>query len=134
MRFFQHYRGRFLNDFLATLASEPGVVSPSILDETTVIVCSDFGRTPRLNSDGGKDHHPWGSLLLVGKRVRPGVTVGATDGDQEGVKVNFGTGQPDETGQVIDVVNAVAGILTLAGANAETYLPGVPPVTAFING
>jgi uncharacterized protein (DUF1501 family) len=122
----------FVDEFLTRLAAEPGVIAPNLLDETTIVVCSEFGRTPRLNVDGGKDHHPWDSYLLVGKRVRPGVTVGMTDGNQEGVKVDFGTGLPSDTGQVVDVVNVVAGLVTLIGGNASTYLSGVPPFSAFV--
>ena len=55
-----------------------------------------------------------------------------TDGNQEGVKTNFGTGQPDDTSVVIDVQNVVAGILTLVGANSSDYLPSVRPFTAMI--
>jgi hypothetical protein len=39
---------------------------------------------------------------------------------------------PDDAGQVIDVQNVVAGILTLVGANSDTYLPTVKPFTAMI--
>ena len=122
----------FMNDFLTGLQAEAGVASPSLLDETTVILCSEFGRTPRLNGNGGKDHHSWTSMLLAGKRVRGNVTLGLTDGDQEGVKVNFSTGLPDNNGQVIDVTNMVAGLLTVMGANADTYLPGVEPFTGAV--
>jgi uncharacterized protein (DUF1501 family) len=122
----------FLSEFLAALAAQPGLHAASLLDETTVVYCSEFGRTPQLNGDNGKDHHPWTSMLLAGKRVRPGVTVGLTDGQQEGVKVDFATGQPSDGGQVIDVQNMVAGILTLVGANASEYLPGIAPFTAMI--
>ena len=122
----------FLDSFLAGLAAQPGLRSPTLLDETTVVYCSEFGRTPQLNGDNGKDHHPWTSILLVGKRVRPGVTVGLTDGQQEGVKVNLESGLPDDTGQTLDVQNVVAGILTLVGANANEYLSGIRPFTAMI--
>lgn len=122
----------FLNDFVTGLSTQPGIMSASLLDETTVVYFSEFGRTPQLNGNNGKDHHPWVSLLMVGKRVAPGV-YGLTDGNQEGVKVNFGTGRADDTGQVIDVTNAVAGLLTLVGANPSDYLPaGVRPFTAMI--
>ena len=56
-----------------------------------------------------------------------------TDRNQEGVPVNFDTGLPDGAGQVLDVTNTVAGILTLMGANSSTYLPSVKPFTAMIN-
>ena len=123
---------QFLNDFCTGLQSQAGLVSGSLLDETTIVQCSEFGRTPKLNDQVGKDHHPWTSMIMVGKNVKPGV-YGFTDGDQEGIKVNFATGQPDDTGQIIDVTNVVAGIVTLVGANSRDYLPsGVKPLTAMI--
>jgi uncharacterized protein (DUF1501 family) len=122
----------FMNDFLAGLAAQPGLQSASLLDETTVVYCSEFARTPELNGDNGKDHHPFTSMMVIGKQVRGGTTVGRTDGNQEGVKVDFATGLPDDTGQVIDVQNMVAGILTLVGANSSKYLVGVKPFTAMI--
>src|SRR6185295_7180531 len=122
----------FLDAFLAGLAAQPGLVAPTLLEETTIVYCSEFGRTPQLNGDNGKDHHPWTSMIMAGKGVRGGTTVGLTDGSQEGVKVSFATGLPDDTGQVLDVQNVVAGILTLVGANSNDYLPGIRPFTAMI--
>ncbi|HWP65544.1 MAG TPA: DUF1501 domain-containing protein [Candidatus Limnocylindria bacterium] len=121
-----------LDGLVSQLAVEPGLAAPTLLDETTVVVCSEFARTPRLNGDNGKDHHPWNSMLLVGKNVRGGVTVGASDAKQKGVKVNLASGAPDDAGVVLDVTNVVAGVLTLVGANARDYLPSVAPFTAFI--
>lgn len=123
----------FLNAFAGGLASQPGLIAPSLLDETTIIYVSDFGRTPQLNGDNGKDHHPWTSAVMIGKRVRSG-TFGVTDGTQQGIPVNFDTGLPDSGGTPIDVTNVVAGILTLVGANPNEYLPaGVRPFTAMVN-
>ena len=51
-----------------------------LLEETLVIVMGEFGRTPKLNKDAGRDH--WGragSLLFAGAGVRRGHVVGATD-------------------------------------------------------
>jgi uncharacterized protein (DUF1501 family) len=40
----------------------------------------EFGRTPRINKDTGRDHYPdAGSLLMAGAGVRRGVVIGATD-------------------------------------------------------
>ncbi len=48
-------------------------------DQVVVCVASEFGRTPRLNPSGGRDHWPRAqSVLLWGAGIRPGV-VGATD-------------------------------------------------------
>ena len=38
-----------------------------MLDETLVMVTSEFGRTPKINKDNGRDHHPrvFSALLVV---------------------------------------------------------------------
>jgi len=50
------------------------------LDETLVVVMGEFGRTPKINKDAGRDHWgPAGSMLFAGGGVKPGNVVGATD-------------------------------------------------------
>ena len=51
------------------------------LDErVTVLLTSEFGRTPRLNPAGGRDHWPRASsALLFGAGLQRGVVVGTTD-------------------------------------------------------
>jgi uncharacterized protein (DUF1501 family) len=51
-----------------------------LLDTTLVLAVGEFGRTPYLNSRGGRDHWPgaW-SALLAGGGVRGGQVIGATD-------------------------------------------------------
>jgi uncharacterized protein (DUF1501 family) len=122
----------YLNELATGLSQQPGLVAPTLLAETTIVVCSEFGRTPELNGDNGKDHHPWTSMVLLGNGVKGGTTVGTTDGNQEGVKTNFNNGAPDDTGLVLDVTNMVAGLVTLMGANSSDYMPAVPPFTAMI--
>ena len=51
-----------------------------LLDETLVVWFGEFGRTPRFNGNGGRDH--WGhvfSLALAGGGVRGGTVYGASD-------------------------------------------------------
>lgn len=46
----------------------------------TVLLASEFGRTPRLNAAGGRDHWPRASsALLFGAGLESGVVVGTTD-------------------------------------------------------
>ena len=50
------------------------------LDSTLVVVMGEFGRTPRINRDGGRDHYPnAGCVLMAGGRVNAGAVIGATD-------------------------------------------------------
>jgi hypothetical protein len=51
-----------------------------LLENTLVVVTGEFGRTPKINADGGRDH--WGPVmtsLFAGAGVRGGNVIGATD-------------------------------------------------------
>lgn len=51
-----------------------------LLESTLVWVNSEFGRTPRINSNAGRDHWPWAySLALAGGGIAGGVCLGSTD-------------------------------------------------------
>lgn len=51
-----------------------------MLDDTLVIMTGEFGRTPRINKDSGRDHWgPLNSALFAGGGVMPGRVVGASD-------------------------------------------------------
>jgi hypothetical protein len=51
-----------------------------LLDTTLVVAMGEFGRTPRLNHRGGRDHWPgcW-TVLFAGAGVRGGQVVGSSD-------------------------------------------------------
>lgn len=52
----------------------------SILDETLVVVMGEFGRTPKINSQGGRDHWPnVFSVMLAGGGVQGGQIIGSSD-------------------------------------------------------
>lgn len=51
-----------------------------LLDDTLVVAIGEFGRTPKINKDAGRDH--WGragSMIFAGAGVSSGKVVGATD-------------------------------------------------------
>ena len=53
-----------------------------LLKDTLVVAMGEFGRTPKINKDAGRDH--WGkagSLIFAGAGVRGGKVIGATDRD-----------------------------------------------------
>lgn len=51
-----------------------------MLDSTLVMVTSEFGRTPKINRDGGRDHWPRVfSVVLAGGGVKRGSVYGASD-------------------------------------------------------
>ncbi len=51
-----------------------------MLDETLVIVSSEFGRTPKINTDAGRDHWPKVfSVMLAGGGIQGGMVYGSSD-------------------------------------------------------
>jgi hypothetical protein len=51
-----------------------------LLDETLVVLISDFGRTPRVNKDAGRDHWSYCySVVFAGAGIRGGTLYGASD-------------------------------------------------------
>ncbi len=67
-----------LDEGLSALVADLG--ERGLLDETLVVTMGEFGRTPRVNKDGGRDH--WGpaaSVVFAGGGIAGGRLVGATD-------------------------------------------------------
>lgn len=50
------------------------------LDDTLVVINAEFGRTPTINKNAGRDHWPWVySLVFAGAGIRQGTVYGASD-------------------------------------------------------
>lgn len=51
-----------------------------MLDDVSIVVWGEFGRTPQINKNGGRDHWPnVGCALMAGGGMRTGQVIGATD-------------------------------------------------------
>jgi uncharacterized protein (DUF1501 family) len=88
-----------------------------LLDRTVVLCGGEFGRTPKLNVTGGRDHWTNGfSIALAGGGLRTGIALGGTD--PQGVK------NPDRPTSVEDVH---ATVLAALGLNPATE--NVAPAT-----
>jgi len=67
-----------VDNTVATLIED--LEARGLLDTTLVVVLGEFGRTPKINKDGGRDH--WSnamSVMFAGCGVPGGTVVGATD-------------------------------------------------------
>jgi hypothetical protein len=88
------------------------LVASGRLDETLVVCMSEFGRSPKINGAGGRDH--WGSVFsvaLAGGGIRGGIVYGASDA--LGGEPKDGTVRPPEL---------LATIFTALGLAPETEL------------
>lgn len=71
-------RGAELDVALAALLSD--LKERGLLETTLVVLCSEFGRGPKINGNSGRDHHPKVfSTLLAGGGVKGGFVYGASD-------------------------------------------------------
>ncbi len=67
-----------LDQALAVLLED--LDSRGLLDKTLVMVSSEFGRTPKINNDAGRDHWPKVfSVMLAGGGIKRGLVYGASD-------------------------------------------------------
>jgi hypothetical protein len=65
---------------LAVSALIDDLKQSGLLDETLVVVMGEFGRTPKINTLGGRDHWPRVfSVALAGGGVKGGQVIGASD-------------------------------------------------------
>lgn len=63
---------------LVTLVDD--LASHGMLDDVTILAWGEFGRTPTINSKGGRDHWPKvGPAILAGGGMKTGQIIGATD-------------------------------------------------------
>lgn len=71
-----------------------------LLDETLVICMTEYGRTPKINSQAGRDHWPNAfSIAFAGAGIRTGQVLGATDRD--GASVTERPVSPEEIAATI---------------------------------
>ena len=63
------------------------LAAKGLLDSTSVFVSGEFGRTPKINQRGGRDHYPRAMFcLLAGGGIKGGQVLGESDTKGEGPK------------------------------------------------
>jgi hypothetical protein len=91
-----------------------------LLESTVVLWIGEFGRTPKINPLGGRDHWPTGfSALVGGGGFRSGLVIGETD--PEGVKT-----QPADPIEVHDLYATILKTLGIEYAKELTTPIGRP--------
>jgi uncharacterized protein (DUF1501 family) len=116
--------------FAALIRLAEGLERTGLADNTSVVVLSEMGRTPKLNAAMGKDHWPVTSCLVFGAGVRGGRVIGGTDAAQNALNADLTTGSPSEAGSQIQGANLASGILALVGIDPELHFPGIQPLHA----
>jgi hypothetical protein len=82
---FESLRSKKLPEFdRAWAALMQDMASRGLMRDTLVLVWGEFGRTPRINKDAGRDHWPGAqSVILAGGGMTMGQAIGASDARAE---------------------------------------------------
>jgi len=107
-----------LDQAMASLLDD--LSSRGLLDSTLVLWLGDFGRTPRINERGGRDHFPAASaVVLAGGGVKGGQVIGDTNADGDEILARPVT--------VPDLYRSVAWLMNL-DADKTRFAPSGRPL------
>lgn len=96
----------------------------SRLDNTLIVLYSDFGRTPKMNGSSGRDHWPVGGALMIGGGIAGGRAVGGTDSSLLANSINTTSGAVDAAGTQLSPIHLGGSVLSLVlGSGYLTYRP-----------
>lgn len=121
-----------LAELIELLRVAPSPQGGVLADDTTVLVVSEMGRTPYRNSHDGKDHWPYTSCMLIGAGVRGGTKIGGHSPALSGLPIDLVSGALSPQGTVVTPANLGATLMTLAGLDPETRVPGYAPIRALL--
>lgn len=132
---------RALAALISDLKASPGAAGSggSLFDETTIVVFSEFGRTPLFNNLRGRDHFLGNSCLLAGAGLKKGLTIGKSAAiGMMPLDTNLRTGEAVDGASdrqnaeiaALSPKHVLSTVLASAGLDA-TYLRA-PPIRALL--
>jgi uncharacterized protein (DUF1501 family) len=112
-----------LTALVEDLQSTPDPTDPALTlaETTTVLITSEFTRTPLFNVADGTDHWPTASAILMGKGVADNRVVGATGDDA--YALGWESGGPAALDKYVNALkpdDVIATVLDILGVPTET--------------
>lgn len=106
-----------VSNLISYLKSTEDKDGKSFWDRTTLLCFSEFARGPKINAQGGRDHHLASACLVAGAGIKGNLAVGATnDTNYDARPMNLETGAPDDAmGEIIRPSDVHATVLASAG-------------------
>jgi hypothetical protein len=105
-----------------------------LLDTTMVFLLGEFGRTPKVNKDGGRDHWPHAmSILAAGAGMPRGYVLGATDA--KGYYASDNVHSPEDFAATLYTkmgIDPTEHLVTPAGKPVQLVTGGTPIKELFI--
>jgi uncharacterized protein (DUF1501 family) len=112
-----HLIARFLSE-LTSRKSPRGALA----DETLVVIGSEIGRFPALNSQHGKDHFPEVPLVFFGAGLHTGAVFGRSGRSMQALPISLRTGKDMATGgHEVRLDDIGATLLHVAGVDPNVY-------------
>ena len=123
----------YLIGIMAELEGRTSHTGAALSDEVTIVVFSEMGREPRLNSWGGRDHWTFTSLLMIGSGIQGGQTIGNLDAYGQGRPIDLNTGIVNDMGTALLPEHIGATLLQLGDVDPAEFVDGMNPISAIIS-
>jgi hypothetical protein len=120
----------YLSEIMSDLEGRTSLSGAPLKDEVTIVVLSEMGRHPQINSAGGRDHWTYTSAMLLGSGIVGGQAVGELDADFIGRKIDLLSGETTDSGTGLLPSHLGGTLLALAGQ--DPGLLGSDPISAVI--
>ncbi len=105
-----------LGDLVTDLRNSPHPSGGNFMEHTTIMVFSEFSRTPLINASGGRDHHITNSCMLLGKGIKHNTVFGKSgDVGLSAGLIDHKTGLPSPDGTQILPDHVIATVMKAAG-------------------
>ena len=116
------------------LAETPFGDGSTWLDHTTIVLQSEFSRTPGLNAQGGRDHHITNTTMLLGAGIRGGSVIGGSSDFKLGAQaVDLATGALDPGGTFVGNEHVTRALFHSIGVTDDVADLREPALTAVLS-
>ena len=123
----------YINEAMDDLQGRTAASGNPLADEVTIVVFSEMGREPSLNTWGGRDHWTFTSALMIGSGIRGGTVVGSLDESGRGRRVDLDTGMASDDGRLMGPDDFGATLLALGGVDPSPFVGTEPkPIRAVL--
>lgn len=121
-----------MTELFEHLSTTPGHTANFLINEVVVVAMSEFGRTPKLNGGGGKDHWPYNSVFVAGAGVNGNNVFGKTDDGLIAEPIDLKTGHAASGGTMLGCEHVGTALVKLGGLDPAQFLPGVDTLDALV--
>lgn len=120
-----------IHTFVGDLQQTQSPAGNPLIQNTTIVVLSEMGRFPQINSREGKEHWTFTSSMLIGAGIRGGQTIGGYNNYCFGKPIDLQTGESRTDG--VDLVPQHLGSTLLSLANIDPIpYTNTPPIRAVL--